>query len=84
MNAVQRKQQRFGKNNFITERKMSNKTCFCCGETFPHEQQCPAETKNCHKCGKLGHCAPQCRTKNINTTNKTFYENKSKLGQKRY
>ena len=30
----------------------TSQTCRNCGGTYPHEQQCPAQGKTCHKCGK--------------------------------
>ena len=38
-----------------------SQTCRNCGGTYPHEQQCPAQGKTCHKCGKANHFAKVCR-----------------------
>ena len=59
--AVRRKQQRFGKN--FSERKMSSK-CFRCDGEFPNKGTCPAFGKICLKCGKTGHYARCCKSKN--------------------
>lgn len=38
--------------------------CPRCGKTPAHErQQCPASEEKCHKCGKKGHWAKLCRTR---------------------
>ena len=41
----------------------NNKTCFWCSGVYPHEVKCPAESKVCNKCKKVGHYAKCCNTK---------------------
>ena len=58
---------RSGKNGNLNRRGMSNnnKTCFQCGGIYPHEVKCPAESKVCNECKKVGHYAKCCKTKLI-------------------
>ena len=41
----------------------SNKECFNCGGTYPHEGQCPALGKTCNFCKGLNHYAKCCKSK---------------------
>ena len=41
----------------------NNKTCFECDRAYPHKVKCPAESKVCNKCKKVGHYAKCCKTK---------------------
>ena len=65
VNALRRTPRRSGKNGDLNRRGMSNthKACFRCGSIYPHEGKCPAESKVCNKCKKVGHYAKCCKTK---------------------
>ena len=39
------------------------KSCQNCGGPTPHQNACPAQGKECHKCGKMNHFAKFCRGK---------------------
>ena len=41
----------------------SHKTCFQCGENYPHSRDIPAKGKKCNKCQKEGHFERCCRSK---------------------
>ena len=41
----------------------SHKTCFQCGENYPHSRDIPAKGKKCNKCQKEGHLERCCRSK---------------------
>ena len=65
VNALRWTPHRSGKNGNLNRRGMSNnnKTCFWCSGVYPHEVKCPAESKVCNKCKKVGHYAKCCNTK---------------------
>ena len=56
VNALRRTPRRSSNNN-------NNRTCFRCDGIYPHELKCPAESKVCNKCKKVGHYAKCCKTK---------------------
>ena len=39
----------------------STRRCYRCGLKFPHDVECPAKNKKCHKCGEVGHFEKRCR-----------------------
>ena len=51
-------------HKFGNPKPNSKQKCFSCGYDFPHVKgPCPAKTKNCVNCGKIGHFASVCRSK---------------------
>ena len=50
------------KSNRINE---SSKKCYRCGQSWPHQERCPAIGKKCKKCSKLNHFSSVCKTKSI-------------------
>ena len=49
------------------QNKQLNKTkCGLSGCNFPHQNECPAQGKSCHKCEKLNHFSKVCRSKTNN------------------
>ena len=64
VNVVRPTSYRSSKNGHLNRRGMrnNNKTCFRCGGAYPHIVKCPAESKVCNKCEKLGHHAKCCKT----------------------
>lgn len=49
------------------------KKCFNCNGEYPHEGQCPAKHRKCHKCNRFGHYAMCCKSgdqKNFKKTQK--------------
>ena len=63
VNVLRRTPRRSGKNGNLNRGGMSNnnKTCFQCGDIYPHEIKCPAESKVCNKRNKVGHYAKCCK-----------------------
>ena len=45
------------------EEGRKGKTCFYCGNEYPHEKECPAKGKTCATCGGKNHFARMCRSK---------------------
>lgn len=45
-----------------SSRKDNYKTCYRCGNDYPHSQACLAEGKECNKCHKIGHFARCCKS----------------------
>ena len=43
---------------------VSKKSCFNCGNPYPHIGDCPAKDKICRTCGKRNHFAKVCRSRN--------------------
>ena len=41
----------------------TGKTCYFCGDKYPHTSHCPAKSKKCGNCGKLNHFSRVCRSK---------------------
>ena len=41
----------------------SGSSCFNCGGSFPHDTECPAKSRKCHKCSVYGHYAKFCKDK---------------------
>ena len=56
----------------------TSQICRNCGGTYPHEQQCPAQGKTCHKCGKANHFAKVCRGGATKPHNRTRNERQRK------
>ncbi len=48
-----------GNINVISQKKTGRK-CFKCGNDYPHDNECPAKSRRCNKCNKLGHFAKFC------------------------
>ena len=46
-------------------------TCFRCGFHYPHENQCPAEGKECRSCGLMNHFVRCCRNSASSTRTHT-------------
>ncbi|XP_038063161.1 uncharacterized protein LOC119733867 [Patiria miniata] len=42
--------------------KPPKRTCFYCGGSYPHKNQCPAKGHECSKCGKQDHFEKVCRS----------------------
>ena len=63
VNALRRTPDISGKNGNLNRRGMSNnnKTCSRCGGIYPHKVKCPAESKVCNKCKKIGHYTKCCK-----------------------
>ena len=43
-------------------RTQTGKTCYFCGDAYPHTSRCPAKGKKCGNCGKLNHFSRVCRS----------------------
>ena len=39
------------------------KTCYNCGNFWPHQHLCPAMNKTCRNCGKRNHISKVCRSR---------------------
>lgn len=52
------------RNGHLT-RTQTGKTCYFCGDKYPHTSRCPAKGlgKKCGNCGKLNHFSRVCRSK---------------------
>jgi hypothetical protein len=42
--------------------------CTRCGNKFPHEKTCPADGKECYKCGNTGHFKQFCASRKASST----------------
>ena len=40
--------------------RQSARKCFQCGYDWPHDGDCPAKGKECHRCGKINHFSSCC------------------------
>ena len=47
------------------ETNFSQQKCYFCGDKRHPRINCPAKTSTCNKCGKNGHFAKVCRSKNV-------------------
>ena len=46
--------------NKVATKKTSK--CRACGDSYPHQNECPGKGKQCHPCGKSNHFAKVCQT----------------------
>ncbi|CAF1038215.1 unnamed protein product, partial [Brachionus calyciflorus] len=50
-----------GRHGEKQHKASSKKTCFKCGNEYPHEKVCPAKGKKCHKCNGYDHFMKCCK-----------------------
>lgn len=53
----------------VHKKEIPSKSCFNCGNAWPHAKQCPAKNQVCRSCGKLNHFARVCRSSRKHSMN---------------
>lgn len=56
-----------------------DKTCFRCGNAWPHDGNCPAMNKKCSNCNKFNHFSAVCKSKKheMNNVNDSYHSDHS-------
>ena len=70
---------------FSPSNSRERQPCFRCGRSNHNEMHCKFKDAECHRCGKMGHIAPVCRSNlmkfNYDTKNSKEKQSNSKIQQ---